>query len=77
MKTVLVLSSNPAFPGAITAGLSTSAFKIIHRIEAREAEPLIRANIVDLCIVDFESDQIDSSWKIVQLRRLSSTIQPM
>lgn len=71
MKTVLALSSSPAFPETIASGLSASRYKIVHRVDLRLAEPLLRANIVDLCIVDLETDEIQGSWIIDQLRRLS------
>jgi len=37
----------------------------------REAEPLLRANMVDIVIIDVEAGQIESGWKIEQLRRIS------
>src|SRR2546423_11294861 len=71
MKTVVVLSSNPAFPEAISSGVDASAFKIVHRVDVTQAEPLLRANIVDLCILDLQSDQLQGSWAIEQLQRMS------
>ena len=71
MKTVLVLSSNPAFPETISSAVSAAAFKIVHRVGVSQAEPLLRANIVDLCIMDFEADQMQGTWALDQVRRMS------
>src|SRR5690242_4297479 len=71
MKTVLVLSSNPAFPETIASAVSAAAFKIVHRVEVAQAEPLLRAKIVDVCIIDFEADQMQASWAMEQTRSMS------
>ena len=71
MKTVLVLSSNPAFPETISSAVNASAFKIVHRVDLSQAEPLLRASIVDLCIIDFEADQFQGAWALDQVRRMS------
>jgi len=71
MKTVLVLSSSPAFPETISAGLGSSVFKVVHRIDFRQAEPLLRAGMIELAIVDIEGDAIQTTWTLEQLRRIS------
>ena len=71
MKTILLLSSSPAFPETISSGLDVVAFKVIHRVNAGQAEPLLQADIVDICLLDLEADQLQSTWSIEQLRRIA------
>jgi signal transduction histidine kinase len=71
MKTVLVLSSSPAFPETIAAGLDSAMFKIVHRMDIRQAEPLLQAQFVDVAIVDLENDSIQNNWTLEQLKRVS------
>src|SRR6266404_668652 len=66
MKTVLVLSSNREFIEAISAGMDSSAFKVIQRVDLGQAEPLLRASIVDMA-----SDEPQALWLIERLRRIS------
>ena len=71
MKTVLVLSSNPVFAETISSAVNPAAFKIVHRVDVAQAEPLLRANIVVVCIIDFEVDQLQGTWLLDQIRRMS------
>src|SRR5437870_5412976 len=71
MKTILLLSSSPAFSEAMTTGLDPAAFQLIHRINVAQGEPLLRADIVDVCLLDLESDPLQGSWSIEQLRRIA------
>ena len=42
MKTLLVLAAHPDFAETIRAGLSPEQYRIVHRADAREAEPLLQ-----------------------------------
>src|SRR3954470_14513432 len=75
MKTVLALSSSPAFAQSISEGINGS-FKFIHRVDAREADPILRARLADACIFDYEADPIQAQWNLDLLRQ-SSPVCPV
>src|SRR5689334_19147293 len=71
MKTVLVLSADREFLEAISSGLDSASFKTVTRVDLAEAEPLLRASMADLCVVDVASDQTQALWVLERLRRIS------
>jgi signal transduction histidine kinase/CheY-like chemotaxis protein len=71
MKTLLVLSSNREFFDAISAGLDSSAFKTVERVDLTQAEPLFRAALVDFCILDLAADEPQALWLVERLRGLA------
>src|SRR5437867_2711910 len=70
MKTVLVLSSNPTFAEGLSNGIASS-FKVVHRVDVRTAEPMLRAGLADVCILDAESDPIEANWALERLQQIS------
>jgi len=68
MKTVLVLSSSPTFAAAVAEGLH-SFWNVVHRASLAETEPILRSGLVDLCILDFESDPIQSAWTLEKIQQ--------
>src|SRR6266705_3664234 len=71
MKTVLVLSANREFLEAISAGLDSASFKTVSRVDLTQAEPLLRASIADVCIIDVAADEPQALWLLERLRRMS------
>ena len=52
MKTILVLSSHPDFAETIRAGLNAEQYRIVHRLNVDEAEPLIVHGLASAIILD-------------------------
>jgi nitrogen-specific signal transduction histidine kinase len=69
MKTILVLSAHPDFPEAIRASLNPDQYRIVHRLNADEAEPLLVHNLSSAIILDVERMGVESILGIERLRR--------
>src|SRR5580693_2518566 len=54
MKTILVLSTHPDFVEVIRAALSAEEYRVIHRMNAEESEPILVHGIVSACILDID-----------------------
>ena len=71
MKTVLVLSSSPIFAEAISEGLRSFS-NAVHRATLSEAEPVLRSGLIDVCILDFDSDPIQGTWALEKLHQFGA-----
>lgn len=69
MKTILVLSPHPNFAGAIQNGLSAEEYRIVHRLNVDEGEPLLVHGLISACILDVDLLGVESVWVIERLRR--------
>jgi signal transduction histidine kinase/DNA-binding NarL/FixJ family response regulator len=69
MKTVLVLAEHPDLADTIRMALKPEAYRVIHRANLEEAEPLLQHGMVQACIFDVESTQVQGLWNIEKLRR--------
>lgn len=69
MKTILVLSSHPDFSEAIRAGLAPEHYRVVHRHNVEEVEPLLVHGLVGACILDADLMGVDFVWTIERLRR--------
>ena len=69
MKTILVLAAHPDFADAIRSGLDPEEYRIVHRADAQEAEPLLTHCLAAACIVDLELLGVQGIWAIEKLRR--------
>ena len=69
MKTILVLSPHPDFPEAIRASLNADQYRIVHRVNADEAEPLVVHGLASAIILDAELMGVESILCIERLRR--------
>jgi nitrogen-specific signal transduction histidine kinase len=74
MKTILVLSSHPDFAEAIRTSLNPEHFRVIHRLNAEEGEPLLMHGLASVCILDADLLGVESVWVIERLRRLNAKI---
>ncbi|MGD0744967.1 MAG: ATP-binding protein [Verrucomicrobiota bacterium] len=72
MKTLLVLAAHPDFAETIRAGLSQEQYRIVHRADPREAEPLLVHGLASACILDLELLGVQGIWAIEKLRRHDS-----
>jgi signal transduction histidine kinase/DNA-binding response OmpR family regulator len=74
MKTILVLSSHPDFAEAIRTSLSPEHFRVVHRLNAEEGEPLLMQGLASACILDADLLGVESVWVIERLRRRNAKI---
>jgi signal transduction histidine kinase/CheY-like chemotaxis protein len=69
MKTILALSNHPAFAETIRAGLNPEQYRIIHRLDVDEAEPLLVHGLVTACILDTDLMDVELVWAVERLHR--------
>ncbi len=70
MKTVLVLAQHPEMAETIRAGLNSEAYRVIHRLNLEDAEPLLHYGFLTACVVDVEFTNVQGMWMIEKLRKL-------
>ena len=69
MRTLLVLAQHPELADAIRAGVDPEHFRVMHRGDVEEAEPILSVGLVDACILDVELGSVQGIWPIEKLRR--------
>jgi nitrogen-specific signal transduction histidine kinase/DNA-binding NarL/FixJ family response regulator len=69
MKTLLVLAPHPDLAEAVRAALDPEKYRLIHRINLEEAEPLLTRGMVDACILDVDVANVQGIWVLEKLRR--------
>ena len=69
MKTILVLAQLPELPDTIRSALNSDEYRLIHRVGVAESEPFLQQRLLDLCIVDGESGDVQAMWSIEKLHR--------
>ncbi len=69
MKTILVLSPHPDFVESIRAALSAEEYRVVHRMDVDQAEPLLVHGIANACILDIDLMGVQGVWVIERLRR--------
>lgn len=69
MKTILVLSPHPDFVESIRTALNAEDYRVVHRLNVEEAEPLLAHGIANACILDIDLLGVQGVWVIEQLRR--------
>jgi signal transduction histidine kinase/CheY-like chemotaxis protein len=74
MKTILVLSSHPNFADTIRASLEPEQYRVIHRLNVDEAEPLLEHDLADACMLDVDLMGVEGVWVIERLRRHAAKI---
>ncbi|MFO1487414.1 MAG: ATP-binding protein [Verrucomicrobiota bacterium] len=74
MKTILVLAPHPELAESLRAGLSPEQYRIVHRVQVEEAEPLLTHGLASACIVDVEVTSVQDVWIIEKLRRRAPRI---
>jgi len=74
MKTILVLSLHPDFPEAVRAALNPDHYRIVHRLNVEEAEPLVVHGLASAVILDTELMGVAGVLSIERLRRQNKKI---
>jgi len=69
MKTLLVLAAHPDFAETVRAGLNPEQYRVAHRVNAQEAEPLLVHGLANACIIDLELLGVQGIWAVEKLRR--------
>ncbi|MBI3867534.1 MAG: response regulator [Verrucomicrobia bacterium] len=74
MKTILVLAQNPELPCAIRSILESERYRLIHRPDIEEAEPLLKHGALDACLLDADQPQVQALWVIERLKELAPSL---
>jgi nitrogen-specific signal transduction histidine kinase len=69
MKTILVLSPHPDFAETIRSGLNSENYRVVHRLNVDEGEPLLVHGLANACVLDVDLLGVESVWIIERLRR--------
>lgn len=69
MKTLLVLSPHPEIAETIRAGVNPGQYRVIYRVGAEEAEPLLAHGMAQACVLDVELTGVQGIWLVEKLRR--------
>ena len=74
MKTILVLSLHPDFPEAVRTALNPDDYRLVHRLNVEEAEPLVVHGLASAVILDTELMGVAGVLSIERLRRQNKKI---
>lgn len=69
MKTILVLASHPELAEALRTALDPERYRIVHRMNSDEAEPLLDHALVHVVVVDAEVAETQGTWLFEKIRR--------
>jgi signal transduction histidine kinase len=69
MKTLLVLTEHPDLAEAVRAAVNSEQYRVLHRFNLEEAEPLLAHGLAQACIVDVELSSVQGVWFLERLRR--------
>jgi nitrogen-specific signal transduction histidine kinase/CheY-like chemotaxis protein len=69
MKTLLVLSQHPDLANSIRECLSSEQYKVVHRLNIEDAEPLLIHGLINATIIDVDLTDVQGIWIIEKLRR--------
>src|SRR5436190_15189650 len=69
MKTLLVLAPHPDLVETLRSGLTPEEYRVVHRLNVEEAEPLLAHGLASACVVDVEQTSVQEIWILEKLRR--------
>src|SRR5262245_12330005 len=69
MKTILVLASHPALAESLRTALDPARYRVVHRLNTDEAEPLLVHGLAQVCVIDAEVVETQGLWLFDRLRR--------
>lgn len=69
MKTILVLASHPELAESLRAALDPERFRVVHRLNTEEAEPLLVHALAQVCVIDSEIVETAGLWIFEKIRR--------
>jgi len=69
MKTLLVLAETSGFCRAIRSAINPEQYRVLHRANLNEAEPLLVHGLIGACVADVELTSIQGLWFFEKLRQ--------
>jgi len=69
MRTLLVLAEHPDFAETVRGAVSAEQYRVVHRTNLEEAEPLLVHGLAEVCILDVELANVQGIWSFEKLRR--------
>ena len=69
MKTILVLASHPELAESLRTALDPERYRIVHRLNSDDAEPLLDHALVHVLVVDSEVADTQGTWLFEKIRR--------
>jgi signal transduction histidine kinase len=69
MKTILVLASHPELAESLRTALDPEHYRIVHRLNSDDAEPLLDHALVHVLVVDSEVADTQGTWLFEKIRR--------
>ena len=69
MKTILVLATHPELAESLRTALDPERYRVVHRINSDEAEPLLEHALVQVCVVESELAETQGIWLFEKIRR--------
>jgi signal transduction histidine kinase/DNA-binding NarL/FixJ family response regulator len=69
MKTILVLSPDPGFAEALRKAVNAETYRVVHRVQPQEAEPLLVHGLAQVCVVDTDLSGVEGVWVLEKLQR--------
>jgi signal transduction histidine kinase/DNA-binding NarL/FixJ family response regulator len=69
MKTILVVAPHPELADAMRTGLNPEQYRIVHRANPEEAEPMLAHGLADVCVLDLELTGVQGIWVVEKLQR--------
>lgn len=74
MKTILVLSAHPDFAESVRIGLAEFDFRVVHRANLEEAEPLLVHGLASACLLDADLMGVEVVWCVEKIHRHNKRI---
>ncbi len=69
MKTILVLASHPELADSLRAALDSERYRVVHRLNTDDAEPLLNHALAHICVVDSEVVESVGMWVFEKIHR--------
>ena len=69
MKTLLVIAQHPGLAEAIRAAVNPEYFRVVHRVDLNEAEPLLAHGLADACLLDADLTNVQAVWSLEKIHR--------
>ncbi len=69
MKTLLVIAQHPELAEAIRAAVNSDNYRVIHRADLNEAEPLLAHGLAEACVLDADLTNVQAIWFLEKIHR--------
>ena len=65
----MVLAEHPDFAESVRSAVNAEQYRVVHRTNLEEAEPLLVHGLAEACILDVELANVQGIWLFEKLRR--------